>query len=346
MLNGASDYKFVKTSQIASKIHGNILPRRTPTAATSPVYFEDYLFQLEAYYERMNPESAGSNSVVADITLNARNIYDLKINSQSLSTSNSTMRGPNIGYDNDATYYISPDTTYPNNHVNTGYTEDSTYYIYSYLQNWMNPSPEMKSPYYGMQPYYGNNRLLSEFIRMRFWGYNRMSKMLIPLRGGSFATKILHQTLKPDGSVDSEYEEGLRNSTFSYLRGYSTTTDNNGNRIEYQVFKTIVTYRDSFFTFPYATNADLIWKCSVSKMGGDSQENTKYVWGTKHLSITNGALVVPTDMLETMFDEACDISGRPLNSTISLYNCYLVVDFEFPARLNGVDWNWNPQYTS
>lgn len=345
MLNNASDYKFVDATPVSDRIHGNILPVVNPTSGTAQIYFEDYLFLLEAYYERMNPESEGLNNITVPVrTLNGGNLYALNLNSQSLSASNTTIAGPVIGYRNDGTFYVSPNTTYPNNHVNTGYAEDSTYYIYSFLQNWLNPCPELKAPYYAMRPYTNPSRLLSEFIRVKFWSFQHMSKLLIGLRGGDWATKMVHQTLKPDGSVNHEYEEGLANSSFSFVRGYNTGRDDQGQSVEYQLFKTIVTYKQSFFTFPYATNATLIWKSSV-EVNGDSSSTKKYVWGTKSLSISNGAIQVPSNMLETICDDACTICGRPTTSIIDIYQFYLLVDFEFPARLNGISWNWQPTYT-
>ena len=81
----------------------------------------------------MHPESRGDNDVVADISLNGRNLYALNLNSQSLGSSNTTISGPVLGYGSNATYYVSPSTTCPSNHVNTGYSEDSTYHIYDFM---------------------------------------------------------------------------------------------------------------------------------------------------------------------------------------------------------------------
>ena len=242
--------------------------------------------------------------------------------------------------------YISPDTTFPNNHINIGYTEDSTYHIYNFLQNWYNPCVVYKSPYYQMRPasYYAPSRLLGELIRCKFYEYNHMTKMLFGLRLGDIATKIVHQTLKSDGSVDSEYEMGLRNTVMSYIRGYSTSSDGHGGTTTYQLFKTIATYKQAFFTFPYATNATLIWKCSVAAQGGSSQSETAYVWGTRSLAVSNGAIQVPTNMFDSIADDACNISGKPSTSTITWYNAYLVIDFNFPATMSGTSWNWQPTY--
>lgn len=79
-----------------------------------------------------------------------------------------------------------------------------------------------------MRPYNNPSRLLSDFIRVKFWSFNNMTKMLIGLRPGDWATKMVHQTLKPDGSVNYEYDEGLTNTSISFVRGYSTGRDSQG----------------------------------------------------------------------------------------------------------------------
>lgn len=195
-----------------------------------------------------------------------------------------------------------------------------------------------------MRPYYNPSRLLSEFIKVKFWTFDHMTKMLYGMRLGDFATKIVHQTLRPDGSVSYEYEETLRNYAVSYVRGYGTTSDGHGGTTTYQLFNTVATYKNAFFTFPYASNAVLIWKCGLESSGDDSSTR-KYVWGAKTLTITNGALEIPSDLFNTLADEACNVSGKPITSTVDLYQCWLLVDFEFPARLDGVDWSWQPTYT-
>lgn len=69
MLNNASDYKFVDVSNIANMIHGNIIPVISPSAYNvAPLYFENYLFLLEAYNERRYLEQAGDNSVAPPTT--------------------------------------------------------------------------------------------------------------------------------------------------------------------------------------------------------------------------------------------------------------------------------------
>ena len=79
-----------------------------------------------------------------------------------------------------------------------------------------------------MRPRNSLSRLLSEYIRVKFYEFHHMSKALITVRPGDWATKIIHQTLKYDGTVDSEYEVNLINSSMSYVRGYGSGRDSQG----------------------------------------------------------------------------------------------------------------------
>ena len=76
MLNNASDYKFLKTADIGSFINGDIMPLKFPNKNTiAPLRFEDYLFLTEGFYERMNVELVGDNTVLPPV----RTIYASKI---------------------------------------------------------------------------------------------------------------------------------------------------------------------------------------------------------------------------------------------------------------------------
>lgn len=349
MLNDASDYKFVNAMTVESRIHGNILPIIKPTTPFSPLYFENYLFLLEAFYERMNPESAGNHQISVPLrTLNSGNLRALELTSSAIASNGYVIRGPQIGYRNSATNYINPDTTYPPSHTIIGY---NTYGIHNFLQNYQLDLPENKQPYYSMRPRYSSGSsaytiLYSDFVRAKFWTFNKMSKMLIHICLGDFATSAIQYTYNADGTVKDQYNEGLTTNVFSSMRSYKVgrhpTTQ---EMVEYRLTRLQPAYKLSFFHFPYATNAVLIYLGRVEAMGGSSSDNIAYVWTTKSITIQNQDLIVPSDMLENIADSVCTLSNRPLNSTISISNLYLLVDFAFPARLNNVSWNWEPTYT-
>lgn len=116
MLNSASDYEYVNVSDFASRIHGNILPVVAPTSSyTALDNLEDILFLTEAYYERMKCMDVGTNSyTVSPRTLEANNLCAIQLNSSRL-YDGMYIPGPYpIGYDNDGSYFLNKNTTYPN----------------------------------------------------------------------------------------------------------------------------------------------------------------------------------------------------------------------------------------
>lgn len=162
---------------------------------------------LEAYYERMNPESAGLNNIaVPNRTFNSGNILALTLNSFSLGGSY-VVRGPHMGYGRDLAMYVNPATTHPEYDVTTAETHH--YWVSDFLTNYSFDLPEWKAPYYSMTPGFGSirtARLLSDFIRAKFWTFNKMSKLLIGLRLGDVATKLTYQILNEDGSISDEFD--------------------------------------------------------------------------------------------------------------------------------------------
>lgn len=121
MLYTASDYKFVNATPVADRINGNILPITNPTGNPAPIYFEDYLFLLEAFSERMNPESAGQQNISVPVrTLNRGNIQALNLTSESL-YNGTVIVGPNISRSGYRASYINTATVVPQSVVKIGY---------------------------------------------------------------------------------------------------------------------------------------------------------------------------------------------------------------------------------
>lgn len=225
MLYTASDYKFVNATPVSDRINGNILPIVNPTSPTAQLYFENYLFLLEAFFERMNPEQEGQNSITPPVrTLNGGDIWALNLDSNSLSAAGTTIRGPNLGYKGSSTYFVSPDTTFPQSHINTGYSEEGSYHVYNYLSSWYNPCPERLRPYYDMIPRNWACVLNSDFIRAKFYAFDHMNKLLIGLYNGDWATHIVHYTYNADGSVSQQYDVSLNTAVIPFVRGYGNSS--------------------------------------------------------------------------------------------------------------------------
>lgn len=82
MLNTPSDYEFVNVSDVGSFIHGEVLPVRFNASSSSGKFatcaYEDYLYLLESYYERINYDQDGQNNITpANRTLSASYVRPL-----------------------------------------------------------------------------------------------------------------------------------------------------------------------------------------------------------------------------------------------------------------------------
>jgi len=120
MLTNASDYRFVDTTSIGNFINGNIMPVVYPLKNTmATVRFEDYLFLLEGFYERMNVESIGLNNVIPlPRTIYGSNILASELRYTINSNSNlGYLHGASIGYASSNTQYINPNVIIPNSYV-------------------------------------------------------------------------------------------------------------------------------------------------------------------------------------------------------------------------------------
>ena len=340
MLYTASDYKFVNATPVADRINGNILPITNPTGNPAPIYFEDYLFLFEAFSERMNPESAGQQNISVPVrTLNGGNIRALDITTTGF-YNGTVIVGPivsRLGYRTD---YINKSTVVPVSDIKIGYYNKIN--IGDYLQGYTLIAPETRLPYSSMRPLSRPYSILfGEYVRCKFWTFNNMSRLLVPIGFLDFATSMVGTYYTESGSVDSYRNINLNTS---YLDSYQFyTSGRNGIYLRYKIDS--ITYRDSFFTFPYAKSAKLIYSGTAYSYGEDNQRDGTYIWTYIDLTVgSDGSIVVPSDVLETMSSRLISL-GSKNNAGVSLETPQLLVDFEFPARLDGITWNWQPQYT-
>lgn len=294
MLNSASDYKFIDVSQVAGRIHGNIMPVLSPSAyAPAKAYFEDYLFCLEAYHERMDIEHPGDNSIsVAPRTIIGKNIYDLGLNN-SYYGNDVVINGPLAGYAYYGSVYINQNTTHPN--TLTSYSYSDPYSVTDYMQNYALSAPETKLPYVSLRPrpsgsYHYNTVMWSEFIRAKYWAFNSMNKVMFPLVIGDFATDAKRKYLKPDGSTESEYSYSLYSNLLDSAIGYSISSST-----VYQRLQLDVTYKDVIINCPYAVSAEIIYHGMLDPRGGSQTGNHSYAWTAMKTRVTNGTIKVPSE---------------------------------------------------
>ena len=341
MLNSASDYKFVNATPAAGMIHGNILPVTHPTGNPAPMYFEDYLFLIEAFYERMNPESAGLQNISVPIrTLNGGNIRALDITTTGF-YNGTVIMGPVVSRLGYRANYINKSTVVPTSDIKIGYSNRIN--IGDYLQGYTLIAPETRQPYYAMRPRSSPYSVLyGEYVRCKFWAFDNMSRLSVPIGLADFATSMVGTYYTETGTVESHRNVIVDTS---YLEYQFYAAGSNGAYLRYKVDD--ITYRNSFFTFPYAKSAKLIYAGVVYSHGESNYQNTEAcIWTYMDLTVGNdGTIAIPSDVFETMSNSIISL-GSKTNATVNMETPYLMVDFEFPARLDGVNWNWAPSFTS
>jgi predicted ester cyclase len=64
------------------------------------------------------------------------------------------------------------------------------------------------------------------------------------------------------------------------------------------------------------------------------------------ISNTGNKLSFQSGVINDICNEACQHAGVDIDRCeVTWRDSILLLDFEFPARLNGAMWNWQPQYT-
>lgn len=70
------------------------------------------------------------------------------------------------------------------------------------------------------------------------------------------------------------------------------------------------------------------------------------MWGKRDVSAAGGVLSVESGFLDTIALEALTIAGIGVGKAGTSANnakVWLLVDFDFPANLDGSGWDWTPQ---
>lgn len=342
MLTSASDYKFVKTTDVSQFITGSIMPVIFPKANTKAfVRYEDYLFLLEGFYERMNPESEGDNNVLPA----TRTLYRSKILGTVFSPTSMYISGPSIGYGNQRAYYINPESTVSltpiiENTAGTGPTKNI-------LGDYITDVPLNAVAYYSSKrPFYsGKSPLWSDYIRARYYDLKNATRMYFQLQVGDLATSSTTYYYDKDGNEESSSTNYLGSNIFGTL----ILTQNYYDSSEYKSFKRSeckLNLKEKLFTMPYAKSAKLIYVSQPHSSASGSSTSYQMI-SSIDLNITNGEIECPSDLIDTIINDSLHAVGLELYDTtkyvsLGLYNCSLLVDFDFPANLDDIDWDWEP----
>ena len=199
MLNTASDYKFLKTTDIGSFINGDIMPLKFPNKNTiAPVRFEDYLFLTEGFLERMNVEQAGSNNTLPPV----RTIYASKILGSVIDSINGTASGPAMGYNGHRGYYINPDSNVRTDNLTVS-GNTSIAILGDYVTNYKFDTVAIKMPSELKPSNYARRPLFAEYIRARYYDLNRLKLLSFRTAIGDLAESATTYYYDTNGQITS-----------------------------------------------------------------------------------------------------------------------------------------------
>lgn len=338
MLNSASDYEFVDVSNAGSFIHGKPLPVRYTSSSTSGAAtcaYEDYLYLLEAYYERMNPEQVGTNN----ITPSPRTVVAAAAEATTWTQSVGV-----IPTYNNSQHYINSSSTWPMalTQISTSSGRTSTA-LSGYALTLTAPK---YSSYFIRSK---STRSIEGWCR-RFYDYHMLKRlakgmMYINATGAitSFAGTTTRRTYRSDGT----YSDTTTPYTFSNYSGwgYYYTASANSQTI-YSPNYTLM----QSLNLPHVSSATMLATCSL--MVGGSYVGT---WCKPiPLNISNGSVSFSNSNWITEFaKEIVELNGYQYIVSFQgqgaqqsdiiiaeIGDCLLIADFDFPADYQ--TWSWQP----
>lgn len=332
MLNSPSDYEFVNVSNVGSFIHGQVLPVRYAASSTSGAAtcaYEDYLYLLEAYYERANYDSQPTSTITpssrvvvasaAEATTPTGSWLSRYINKStviplSLVENTASSPYPEDAIDNKAIALLAP--------------KNGSYYIRS-----------------------KSTRRLEGWCR-RFYDYHQLSRVCHPARALATCMEAASLTYRYKDSFGRETTNtvtfNVSSNTSMPIYVYSAAASNTET-----VSSTNITWKTSAFgTWPHATDAWLLVGITAQTRNGASTVS-QYFTKTYQASISNGAISLPDSWDQSLAREVLAKIGKPYiathqgvygdssnDATINIGQFAIIADFDFPADYS--NWGWQP----
>lgn len=327
MISVYTDYDWVDVADVASYITGDILPVRMKrnTGAEKLLRYEDYLFLLEALYERANWSAVPSASVTpAGRTLNR-----------------AAMGGAAIAYDIYGRFhdFVDRDFVFPIQNWYGTYTNTSVQAALG-IQN---VALEEVNLSFGQIP-----DLNLERICKMFWNVKQCKRTLTQIPIGDIATMTQTATyVKSDGSTGpSDVYTGDWNGNI-YNSGAATRVGSENERCS------IVLKQPLVAAAPYATSATLFMLLygSTNVLGSSSSPSygvVKYSCG-----VSNGVISTPNFTIDGLAQRISSATNVPYNPApyyhddgksygMGCVDAALVVEHDFPTEIDSVGWNWSP----
>lgn len=340
MLNSASDYEFVDVSNIGSFIHGKPLPVRYTSSSTSGAAtcaYEDYLYLLEAYYERMNLEQDGQNNIQPAVRTVVAGAAE--------ATTWTRPIGSIGGYG--SIQFINKDSTIPMSLTQLGSPDSRSADAIG------NQSFTLYAPKYSQYMIRSKSARKLEGWCRRFYDYHLLTRAAKNMQsngtGGMFTNftgVITTRTYRSDGSSSDRTQTLNFNSTYSGWSYYYTSSSNSE-----AIYTPSITKMPAL-KMPHAKSATMIVR-GLLRVDGTSIAAYSY---PVEMDVSNGNIsmsdinwvqeITKTILSKHGYEYITDFKGKDAlpqtNSTIvvEVGDGNLIVDFDFPADYNS--WNWQP----
>lgn len=339
MLNTPSDYEFVNVSDVGSFIRGEVLPVRFSASSSTGKYatcnYEDYLYLLESYYERINYDQDGQNNIApANRTLSSTYVRPLH-------WPHAVGGIPGLG----DSQYVNPQAT-----AVSSLTELQSSSSYPPIQNYQmslssNDSAYRYSP---RSPSYRELELWGRF----FYDYHRLTKLVC---NKSVLTNICTENPSGSGTTRSYRNDGsyrdypesystYTGSTYFYVYVHANNPSQGGSE---SIASFSWNFKNTLMYAPHAIRAKLLVQFSLG--------STKNYCYPIDLTISNGNISLPTnvDWVSDAVRAILQLNNLPYitsfqgyqqgvadNTRIQMGNFFMIIDFDFPADYSS--WNWQP----
>lgn len=319
MISSASGYEWVNVTPLSGFIMGDIMPVRDNRGDGSwrRLKYEDLLFLMEAQLERANWRYAAS----ASVTPLGRALRRLLTLNQGIWPSAS-------GWVNE---YLDREAAMPTGIVAT--TSSAAIPAACGIG---------AAPFAARPSSSSLRQLKADELRRMFYNVKLATRTVTSVTDQDLATSWT-------GTTVYTQSDGSSNSGNPVARWGLLWNHGNATRVGSPYIVISITYKSEIATYPHATAATLLVKVHsrFTKSGGGEF----YDIVALPCSVSAGAIAVPS--LSGIAQQIAALHG--LNYTtapgyittgggdINITDMALVVDHEFPAEINSVNWNWSPQ---
>lgn len=311
MLNSASDYLWVNVSGLSGFITGNVLPKRDSAGDGTWLLlkYEDYLFLLEAMYERANWDTQPSASVAPS----GRALLKSAINGVRFTASNTGAFVNNS--------VVLPTTIVAGSSIAT-------------IANTLGLTAVQ------LQSVQFDRRLQARELYKSFYNVSllsRTAKSITPQDIAGSWTSTLIRTYSDGRQVTEDTGDGWGEL---YEHGKAIRTGSSYDLI-------VISYKTSFGNFPYVTAATLLVKVTTTNSTSLTSWSDIYPVSCSvnngDILIPSLSAIAPAACAAHGLDYSTGAGYRTSDgASVSISEMLLVCENDFPAEIDSLNWSWSP----